>query len=112
MRINHRAIDWLIDVGILVSSRVEYVTLERDSDQEEAMTSNLSVRSRCTKVHKMQSKVGRLLHAYYLSLLEQPVPGEFRSLLLQLSAIEAGNHPSTERAIDELQLPAAPIGRN
>jgi hypothetical protein len=82
------------------------------ADQEETMTSKLSVRGRCAKLHKLQSKVGRLLHAYYSSLLEQPVPGELRSLVVQLSSIEAGNHHWTKRGIEVSQLFAAPIGRN
>ena len=72
----------------------------------------LSVRSRCANAHKMQSKVDRLLHAYYSSMLEQPVPGELRSLVVQLLAIEARKHPAAERAIEVLQLATAPIGRN
>jgi hypothetical protein len=110
MRINHRTMDWLVHVIILISSRAECVTL----DQEEIMTrlNELSVRSRCANAHKMQSKVGRLLQAYYSSMLEQPVPGELRSLVAQLLAIEARKHHSTERAIEVLQLAAVPIGRN
>jgi hypothetical protein len=75
-------------------------------------SSKLSVRNRCTNAHKAQSKVGRLLQAYYSSILEQPVPGELRRLVVQLLAIEARKHHSTERAIEVLQLAAAPIGRN
>jgi hypothetical protein len=82
-------------------------------DQEETMTrsSKLSVRSRCGNVQKTQTKVGRLLHAYYSSMLEQPVPSELTSLVVQLLAIEARNDHSTEGAIEVLQLAAAPIGR-
>ena len=110
MRINHGAMDWLVHVSILISSRAACVTL----DQEETMTrsSKLSVRSQCAKAHKMQSKVGRLLHAYYSSMLEQTVPDELRRFVVQLLAIEARKHRSTERAIEVLQLAAAPIGRN
>jgi hypothetical protein len=75
-------------------------------------SNKLPVRRRCANAHKMQSKVGRLVHAHYSSMLEQPVPGELRSLLVQLLAIEARKHHSTERAIEVLQLAAAPIGRN
>ena len=110
MRIDHRTMDWLVHAIILISSRVGCVTL----DQEETMTrsSKLSVRSRCTHAHKMLSKVDRLLHAYYSSLLEQPVLGELRSLVVQLLAVEARKQHSTERAIEVLQLHAAPIGRS
>src|SRR3954469_22243046 len=110
MRINHRTMDWLVHVIILISNRVECATL----DQEEAMTrsSKLSIRSRFANPHKMQSKVGRLLHAYYSSMLEQPVPGELRRLVVQLLAIEARKHHSAERAIEVLQLASAPILRN
>jgi hypothetical protein len=102
--------DWLVHVIILISSRVECVTL----DQEETMTrsSKLSGRSRCANAHNMQSKAGRLLHAYYSSMLEQTAPGELSRLVVQLLAIEARKHDSTERAIEVLQLAAAPIGRN
>jgi hypothetical protein len=110
MRINHRTMEWLVHVVILISSRVECATL----DQEKTMTrsSKLSVRSRCANAHNMQRKVGRLVHAYYSSILEQPVPGELRSLIVQLLAIEARKYHSTERAIEVLQPAAAPIGRN
>lgn len=110
MRINHRAMDWLVQVIILISSRVECVTL----DQEETMTRSgkLSVRNRCANARNTQSKVGRLLHAYYSSMLEQPASGELRRLVVQLLAIEARKHHSTERALEVLQLAAAPIERN
>ncbi len=101
--------DLLIYVIILISSRVEWTL-----DQEETMTrsSKLSVRNRCANVHKAQSKVDRLLQAYYSSILGQSVPSELRSLVVQLLAIEASKHHSTERAIEVLQLAAAPIGRD
>ena len=102
--------DWLVHAIILISSRVGCVTL----DQEETMTrsSKLSVRSRCGNVQKTQTKVGRLLHAYYSSILEQPLPSELRSLVVELLAIEAHKDRSTDRAMEGLQLATAPIGRN
>jgi hypothetical protein len=75
-------------------------------------STKLTVRSSCTSAHNMRSKVGRLLHAYYSSMLEQPVPGELRRLVVQLLAIEARKHHSAERAIEVLQLASAPILRN
>jgi hypothetical protein len=95
---------------MLIGSRVECVNL----DQEETMrrSSKLSVRSRCANAHKMQSKVGRLLQAYYSSILEQPVPGELGSLVVQLLPIESRKHHSTEGANEDLQLTEAPTGRN
>jgi hypothetical protein len=110
MRIDHRTMEWLVHVIILIGSRVECATL----DQEETMTrsSKLSVRRRCANAHKMQSKVGRLVHAYYSSLLEQSVPGELRRLVVQLLAVETRKHHSTEQAMEVLQLAAAPIERN
>jgi hypothetical protein len=77
-----------------------------------ARSSKLLARSRCANVHKTQCEIGRLLRAYYSSMLKRPVPGELRSLVVQLLAIEARKHHSTERAIEVLQLAAAPIGRN
>ena len=90
--------------------RVECVTL----DQEDTMTrlSKLSVRSRRAGVYKIESKIGRLLHAHYSSMVEEAVPSELRSLVAQLLAIEARKHHSTARAIEVLQLAAVPIGRN
>jgi hypothetical protein len=92
------------------SSRVECVTL----DQEDTMTrsSKLSVRSRRAGSRKIQNKIGRLLHGHYSSMAEEPVPSELRSLVVQLLAVEARKHHSTARAIEVLQLAAAPIGRN
>jgi anti-sigma factor NepR-like protein len=103
--------DWLVRVTILISnqgSRVECVSL----DQEDAMTrsSKLSIGSRRTGPYKIRSKIGRLLHAHYSSILEEPVPDELRSLVVQLSAIEARKHHSTERGTEVLQLAAVPIG--
>jgi hypothetical protein len=91
-------------------SRVECVIL----DQEDTMTrtSKLSVRSRRAGPCKIQNKIGRLLHAHYSSMAEEPVPSELRSLVVQLSAVEARKHHSTARAIEVLQLAAAPIGRH
>jgi hypothetical protein len=60
----------------------------------------------------MQSKVDRLLQAYYSSILEQPVPGELGSLVAHLLPIESRKHHSTKRANEVLQLAEAPIGRN
>jgi hypothetical protein len=89
---------------------VECVTL----DQEDTMTRSgkLAPRSRRAGCYETQSKIGRLLHAHYSSMLEEPVPAELRSLVAQLLAIEAGKHQSTARAIEVLQLVAAPIRRN
>jgi hypothetical protein len=89
---------------------VECVTL----DQEDAMTrsSKLSVRSRRAGPCKIQSKIGRLLYAHYSSVAKEAVPSELRSLVVQLLAIEARKHHPTARAIDIVQLAAAPIGRN
>ena len=75
-------------------------------------SSKLPVRSRRAGAYKIQSKVGRLLHAHYSSMLEEPVPSELRSFVVQLLATEARKHHSTARAIEVLQLTAAPIGRN
>ena len=75
-------------------------------------SSKVSVRSRPTGPCKIQSKVGRLLHAHYSSMVEEAVPSELRSLVVHLLAIEARKHHSTARAIEVLQLAAAPIGRN
>jgi hypothetical protein len=92
------------------SSRVECVTL----GQEDTMTrsSKLSVRSRRASPCKIQNKIGRLVHAHYSLMAEEPVPSELRSLVVQLLAIEARKLHSTARAIEVLQLAAAPIGRN
>jgi hypothetical protein len=92
------------------SSRVECVTL----GQEDTMTrsSKLSTRSRRDSACKIQSKIGRLLHAHYSSMLEEAVPSELKSFVVQLLAMEARKHHSTARAIEVLQLTAAPIGRN
>jgi hypothetical protein len=89
---------------------VECVTL----DQEDTMTrsSKLSVRSRRARPCKIQSKIGRLLHAHYSSVAKEAVPSELRSFVVQLLAIEARKHHSTATAIEVLQLAAAPIGRN
>jgi hypothetical protein len=110
MRINHRTMDWLVHVIILIGNRVEYVTL----DQEATMTRSreLSVRSRRTSARKIQSKIGRLLRAHYSSMVEEAVPSELRTFVARLLATEAGKYHSTERAIEVLQLAAAPIGRN
>jgi hypothetical protein len=91
-------------------SRVQCVT----RDQEAAMTRSgkLSVHSRRAGPCKIQSRIGRLLHAHYSSIAEEAVPSELRSLVVQLLAIEARNHHLTARAIEVLQLAAAPIGRN
>jgi hypothetical protein len=75
-------------------------------------SSKISVRSRRVGPYKIQSKIGRLLHAHYSSMVEESVPSELRSLVAQLLAIEARKHHSTARAIEVLQLAAAPIGRN
>jgi len=75
-------------------------------------SSKLSIRSRRPGSCKIQSKVGRLLHAHYSSMAEEAVPSELRSLVVQLLAIEARKHHSTARAIEVLQLAGAPIGRN
>jgi hypothetical protein len=90
--------------------RVEGVAL----DQEDTMTrsSKLSVRSRRAGSYKIQSKIGRLLHAHYSSMVEEPLSSVLRSFVVQLLAIEARKHHSTARAIEVLQLTAAPIGRN
>jgi hypothetical protein len=89
---------------------MECVTL----DQEDTMTraSKLSVRSRRAGPCKIQNNIGRLLHAHYSSMAEEAVPSELRSLVVRLLAIEARKHHSTARAIEVLQLAAAPIGRN
>jgi hypothetical protein len=80
MRIDHRTMDWLVRVIILIGerSRVKCVTL----DQEDTMTrsSKLSIRNRRTGAYKLQSK------------------------------IEARKHYSTARAIEVLQLAGAPNG--
>jgi hypothetical protein len=75
-------------------------------------SSKLSIRSRRASSYKIQSKIGRLLHAHYSSMMDKSVPGELRSFIVQLLAIEARKHHSTARAIEVLQLAAAPIGRN
>jgi hypothetical protein len=111
MRINHRTMEWDYPRNYpdqRTGSRVECVTL----DQEATMTrsSKLSVRSRCP--NKIQSKIGRLLHGHYSSMVEEAVPSELRSFVAQLLAIEARKHHSTARVIEVLQLAAAPIGRN
>jgi hypothetical protein len=105
--------DWRIQIIILISergSRVECVTL----DQEDTMTrsSKFSIRSQRAGAYRIQSKIGRLLHAHYSSMLEQTVPIELRNVVAQLLAIEARKHHSTARAIEVLQLAAAPIERN
>jgi hypothetical protein len=113
MRINHRTMEWAYPRNYpdqRTGSRVECVTL----DQEATMTrsSKLSVRSRRAGPYNIQSKIGRLLHAHYSSMVEEAVPSELRSFVAQLLAIEARKHHSTARAIEVLQLAAAPIGRN
>ena len=75
-------------------------------------SSKLPVRSRRASPCEIQSKVGRLLLAHYSSMVEEAVPSELRSLVVQLLAIEARKHHSTARAIEVLQLAGAPIGRN
>jgi hypothetical protein len=75
-------------------------------------SSELLVHSRRAGPRKIQNRFGRLLHAHYSSMAEEAVPSELRSLVVQLLAIEAQKHHSTARAIEVLQLAAAPIGRN
>jgi hypothetical protein len=75
------------------------------------MAGRLQIRSRCDRTRKLRSNIGRLLHAYYSSLLDEPVPNELRSFVVQNLATEAGKSHSTARAIEVLQLAAAPIGR-
>jgi hypothetical protein len=81
---------------------------------EYAMTrsSKLSVRSRRASPYKIQSKIGRLLHAHYSSMVEKPLSSALRSVVVQLVAIEARKHHSAARAIEVVQSAAAPIGRS
>jgi hypothetical protein len=75
-------------------------------------SSKLSIRSRRAGPYKIQSKIDCRLGAHYSSMVEEPVPSELKSLVVQLLAIEARKHRSTARAIEVLQLAAAPIGRS
>ena len=75
-------------------------------------SSKLSVHRRRAGRYENQSDIGRLLHAHDSSMVDEAVPSELRSLVVQLLAIEARKHHSTARAIEVLQLAAAPIGRN
>ena len=75
-------------------------------------SNKLSVCSRRAGPYKIRSKIGRLLHARYSSMVEEAVPNELRSLVVQLLAIEARKHHSAARVIEVLQLAVAPIGRN
>jgi hypothetical protein len=62
--------------------------------------------------YKIQNKIGRLLQAYYSSMLEQPVPSELKSLVVQLLAIETREPRSTAQATEMLQLAVAPVGQH
>jgi len=90
--------------------RVECVAL----DQEDTMTrsSKLSIRSRRAGPYKIQSKIDCRLGAHYSSMVEEPLSSVLRNFVVQLLAIEARKHHSTARAIEVLQLAAAPIGEN
>jgi hypothetical protein len=113
MRINHRTMDWAYPRNYpdqRMGRRVECVAL----DQEDTMarSSKLSVRSWRAGPYKIQSKIDRLLHAHYSSIVEEPLSSVLRSFVVRLSAIEARKHRSPARVMDVLQLTAAPIGRN
>jgi len=87
--------------------RVECVAL----DQEDTMTRSSKL-SRRAGPYRIQSKIGRRLHAHYSSMVEEPLSSVLRNFVVQLLAIEARKHHSAARAIEVVQLAAAPIGRN
>jgi hypothetical protein len=75
-------------------------------------SSKLSIRGIGASHYQTKSRIGRLIQAYRLSLLEESVPSELRNLIGHLLAIEARKSHSTARAIEVLQVAAAPVGSN
>jgi hypothetical protein len=54
-------------------------------------------------MHASFTAVGRQLHGDFLPAVRKPLPSEFKDLVAQLVALDAGMRGSTERSIEVLQ---------